>query len=128
MDLEASAGYGTNNLYEISAAHGMYAVGDFGYYITANRRETDGFRDNADLTHNDGSLKLVYDRGDLFNVSLFGTVLDRENGSPGVKPPPGTKPWSVNGFQLYNSESAQLLDRGEANGLQHGAGNQHQTL
>ena len=93
IDLQVGAGYGTNDTYQLSAEHGMFAAGDFGYYITANRSETDGFRDNSDLTHNDISLNLVYDRGDALDISLYGDYTDRDYGSPGVKPPQGTQPF-----------------------------------
>ncbi|MBC8461823.1 MAG: TonB-dependent receptor, partial [Deltaproteobacteria bacterium] len=68
IDLKASAGYGTQDTYLASAELGMFVFGDFGYYLTANRRETDGFRDNSDLTQNDVSLKLVVDKGDILNI------------------------------------------------------------
>ncbi|MEJ2157411.1 MAG: TonB-dependent receptor [Desulfobacteraceae bacterium] len=111
MALKASAGYGTENTYQISAEQGMFAFGDFGYYVTANRTETDGFRDNSDLTQNDASIKLVLDKGKKLHIGLYGDIIDRENGRPGVKPPEGTVPFSVNGTMVYNTESANLLNR-----------------
>jgi len=111
-DLKAGAGYGTENTYELTAESGMFFFGDFGYYLTAGRRETDGFRDNSDLTHKDVSLKLVWDKGDLFHASLYGDYIDREYGRPGVAPPEGTRDFDVNGTRFYNSESANLLAKG----------------
>jgi outer membrane cobalamin receptor len=112
-DVKASAGYGSQNTYHLSAEQGMFVFGDFGYYLTANRRETDGFRDNGDLTHNDVSLNLVLDKGDALDISLYGDYIDRDFGMPGVKPPSGTQDFVVNGVQVYNNDSADLLDRQE---------------
>ena len=112
INLKVSAGYGTENTYRLSAEQGMFALGDLGYYLTANRRETDGFRDNSDLTHNDVSLKLVYDKGDVLDISLYGDYIDREFGTPGIKPPAGTQDFYINGVKFYNSDSASLLDKG----------------
>lgn len=112
MDLKASAGYGSENTYQISAEQGMYAFGGLGYYLTANRTETDGFRDNSDLTHNDASIKLVWDKGDKLNLSLYGDYIDREYGLPGPKPPAGTPAQVVNGVTVYNQEAASLLNNG----------------
>ena len=111
-DLKVSAGYGTEDTYELSAEHGMFLSEDFGYYLTAGRRETDGFRDNSDLTHNDVSLKVVYDRGDALDISFYGDYIDREYGRPGVQPPSGTGDYYFNGEKYYSSESASVLDRG----------------
>ena len=111
-DLKASAGYGTQNTYQLMAENGMFVTKDFGYYLTASRKETDGFRDNSDLIHNDVSLKLVYDRGPLFNASLYGDYIDREFGRPGVEPPPGTQNFYAKGVQVYSSDAASTLDRG----------------
>jgi len=112
IDLKASAGYGTQDTYLASAELGMFVFGDFGYYLTANRRETDGFRDNSDLTQNDVTLKLVVDKGDILNISLYGDYVDRKYGIPGVKPPIGTQDYFIDGIEFYNSESASLLDKG----------------
>ncbi len=113
IDLKASAGYGIEDAYHLSAEHGMYAFGDFGYYLTANRRETDGFRNNADLVHNDVSLNLILDKGDALEVQLYGDIVDREYGVPGPQPPAGTVPYQNSGQWLYDGESADLLDQGE---------------
>ena len=112
IQLKARAGYGSENTYELSAEQGMFALGDFGYYLTATRRETDGFRDNSDLTHNDVSLNLVFDKGDALDISLYGDYIDREYGRPGVEPPKGTSDFLVNGVKLYNGEAANLLNSG----------------
>jgi len=112
MDLKISAGYGSQNTYQVSAERGMFAIGDFGYYLTANRRETDGFRDNSDLEHSDASLRLVLDKGDRVDLSLYGDYIEREYGRPGVKPPGGTEDFYVNGIKVYNRDSASLLDSG----------------
>ncbi len=113
IDLKANAGYGSQNTYQLSVEHGRYAFGDFGYYLTANRRETDGFRSNSDLVHNDVSLNLILDKGNALNVQLYGDIVDREYGVPGPKPPEGTVPFQNSGQWLYDTESAELLDRGE---------------
>ncbi len=112
MDLKVSAGYGSQDTYQLSAEQGMFAWGDFGYYLTATRRETNGFRDNSDLTHGDVSLKLILDKGDALGVSLYGDYVDREYGRPGVKPPEGTQDYSINGVKFYNNDAASLIDRG----------------
>ncbi len=109
VDLKAGAGYGTQNTYELTAESGMFFFDDFGYYLTAGRRETDGYRDNSDLTHNDVSLKLVWDKGALFNASLYGDYIDREYGRPGVEPPEGTQDFFVGGVRFYNADAANLL-------------------
>lgn len=111
-DLKVSAGYGTENTYELSAEHGMFLTEDVGYYITAGRRETDGFRDNSDLTHNDVSLKVVYDKGETLDISMYGDYIDREYGRPGVEPPSGTQDYYCNGEKYYSNESASVLDKG----------------
>lgn len=113
MDLKVSAGYGSQDTYQISAENGMFPVGDLGYYLTANRRETDGFRDNADMEQNDASLKLVLDKGDALGLSLYGDYFDREYGLPNVRPPEGTESFLVNGIEVYNSDSASLLNLGK---------------
>lgn len=110
MDLKLSAGYGTQKTYQLSAEQGMFAFGDLGYYFTANRTGTDGFRDNSDSNQTDASLKLVLDRGQTLHVSLYGDFIDRDNGRPGAQPPAGTAPFSVNGTLVYSSESANLLN------------------
>jgi outer membrane cobalamin receptor len=108
----ASAGYGENNSYLLSAEQGMFACGDFGYFLTVNRSETDGFRDNSDLEHNDVSLKLILDKGEDMELSLYGDYIDRKYGLPGAKPPAGTKDYYVGGTKFYNSESASLVNKG----------------
>ncbi len=112
MDLNVAAGYGSQNTYQVSAEQGMFVVGDFGYYLTANQRETDGFRDNSDLEHNDVSLKLVLEKGDDLDISLYGDYIEREYGVPGVEPPPGTQDYYVNGEKFYNNEAASLVNNG----------------
>jgi outer membrane cobalamin receptor len=112
MDLKGEAGYGSQNTYRLTAEQGMFLVGDFGYYLTAGRKETDGFRANSTLRHNDASLKLVLDKKDLLNLSLYGDYIDRTFGIPGVKPPPGTQDYYKNGLRYYSSEAASLLNNG----------------
>lgn len=112
MDLRADFGVGNNNMYQLSAEHGMFAIGDFGYYLTANQSETDGFRDNADLLQKDASVKLVLDKGELIDVSLYGDYMDRDYGMPGVQPTPETQDYFFGGLKYYNGESASLLNRG----------------
>ncbi len=111
--LKAEAGYGTNDAYEVSIENGMFVWGDFGYYLTASKRETDGFRDNSALDHHDASLNLVLDKGDPLNISLYGDYIERDYGMPGVKPPPGTLDFYVGGIKLYNDQAATLLDQGK---------------
>ena len=111
-DLTINAGYGSQDTYQLSAEQGMFLSDDFGYYLTASRRETDGFRDNSDLTHNDVSLKLVLDKGDVMDISFYGDYIDREFGRPGVKPPEGTQDYFISGIKVYNSDAASLQDRG----------------
>jgi len=112
VDLDLSAGYGSNSAYEIAAAQGMFITEDLGYYLTANRRATDGFRSNAGLDHKDISLKLIYDNEDLPDISIYGDYTDRVYGNPGVKTPSGTKDFIVNGIKLYDGESSNLLNEG----------------
>ena len=113
IDLRAGAGYGTQNTYELTAESGMFFFGDFGYYLTAGRKKTDGFRENSDLTHNDVSLKLVWDKGDVLNMSLYGDYIDREYGRPGIRPPEGTQDFFVGGVKFYDADSANLLAEGK---------------
>ncbi len=110
MALKIGAGYGTQNTYRIAAENGMFVVGDFGYYLTAGRMETDGFRDNSWLRQNDVSLKLLLDKKETINISLYGDYIDRKYGAPGVVPPRGTMDYYVGSEKFYNSESASLLD------------------
>ncbi len=114
MDLSLSAGYGSDDTYEIAAEQGMFVGGGFGYYLTTTWRDTDGFRNNADLDHKDVSLNLVYDRGDVLNISLYGDYIDREFGRPGAETPDGTSTYlhTPTGEKLYDDESANLLNSG----------------
>ena len=114
-DLKASVGVGTQGEYRLALEQGMFATEDFGYYLTANRYRTLGFRSNSDLSHNDASLNLVLDKGDILNVSLYGDYIYRDYGIPGVQPPEGTQSYSINGTEFFNTESASLLDRGRDN-------------
>lgn len=111
-DLKLSAGYGSDETYEIAAEQGMFIGGGFGYYLTATRRDTDGFRNNADLDHKDVSLNLVYDIGDMLDISLYGDYIDREFGRPGAETPDGIDAFYVGGAKLYDDESANLLNSG----------------
>lgn len=110
MDLAVRAGYGSQDTYQLSAENGMFVTRDLGYYLTANHLVTDGHRDNGDLTHNDASLKLVLDKGDALNINLYGQIVDREFGTPGIHPPEGTEDYYLpaTGERLYSSESASL--------------------
>ncbi|WP_457553029.1 TonB-dependent receptor plug domain-containing protein [Desulfobacula sp.] len=109
-DLKLSAGYGSEKTYQMSAEHGMFVLGDLGYYITANSSGTDGFRDNSDYKQKDASLKLLLDKGENLNISLYGDYIDRESGRPGVEPPAGTSLFTVGGIPVYNSEASSLLN------------------
>ena len=113
MTARATAGYGTEESYELAAEHGMFVTETLGYYLTATSRETDGFRDNSDLEHKDLSCKLLFDAPELMQISLFSAYIDREYGLPGVKPPEGTAPHLINSTLMYNDQSASLVNRGE---------------
>ncbi|MGC9975782.1 MAG: TonB-dependent receptor [Syntrophales bacterium] len=112
MDLKVTAGYGTQNTYHVAAEQGMFVTKDFGYYLTVGRTETDGFRDNGYNRQYDASMKLVFDKKEVINISLYGDYLNRSYGLPNVKPPAGTQPYYIGGVEFYNSESAALLDNG----------------
>ncbi|GAB4345409.1 MAG: siderophore amonabactin TonB-dependent receptor [Desulfobulbaceae bacterium] len=106
------AGVGTESTYRLSAEQGMFVTGGLGYYLTANRKETDGFRDNSDLEHTDVSLNLVLESGEDFDVSLYNDYVKREFGLPGPQPPEGTADYFINGVKFYNSDSASLVNHG----------------
>lgn len=110
---KAKGGYGTEESYQLSAEHGMFITDMLGYYVTAAKKETNGFRDNSDLEHNDLSMKLLFDLPEQIQVSLFSTYIDRDYGLPGVKPPEGTLPHAINGTVMYNDQVASLVNRGE---------------
>jgi outer membrane cobalamin receptor len=111
-NLKAQAGYGTNSTFELKAEQGMFVTDDLGYYITAEMLGTDGFRSNSDLDHRDASLNIVFEKDDLLDITLYGDYVDREFGRPGVKPPAGTTDFFVDSTRLYDSDSANLLNRG----------------
>jgi outer membrane cobalamin receptor len=110
--LKIGAGYGTNSAYEMSAEQGMFLTGSVGYYLSATRKETDGFRSNSALDHKDISINIVYDSEDGPDISLYGDYLDRDYGLPGVKTPDGASEFSANGIKLYDNESSNLLNEG----------------
>ncbi len=112
-DLKIGAGYGTQETYRIWTEQGIFATEKFGYYLTANRTETDGFRANSHLRQNDASLKLTLEQSDAFHIRLYGDYLDRTYGMPGVKPPRGTAGYVISGKKFYDSDSASLLDYSE---------------
>jgi outer membrane cobalamin receptor len=112
VDLKIGAGYGTNSTYEISAEQGMFLTDSLGYYLSATRRETDGFRSNSALDHKDVSINIVYNAEEGPDISLYGDYLDRDYGLPGVKTPDGTGEFSANGIKLYDEESSNLLNKG----------------
>ena len=112
VDLRVDGGAGTQDTYHLGFENGLFFTNDLGYYFTANYDETDGFRSNSDLEHKDVSLNFVLDKGEKFDLSLYGQYIDREFGRPGVKPPEGTATYFVDGVAVYNNESASLLDRG----------------
>ncbi len=115
MDLSVGTGYGSQGSYDILAEQGMYLTDAVGYYLTAARRETDGYRNNADLTHTDVSLKLILDKGEKLDVSLYGDYIHRDFGRPGIDPPSQAQPqhFFINGVKFYDDESASLLDHSE---------------
>jgi outer membrane cobalamin receptor len=108
MDLKIGVGYGSQNTYRLAGENGMFVAGDFGYYMTAGRTKTDGFRDNSYLKQNDVSLKLLLDKRETMNISLYGDYIDRDYGVPGVKPPSGTQDY----YPFYSGKAASLLDQG----------------
>ncbi len=112
--LQLSAGYGTEETSHLAVEQGQFVTDTFGYYLTANSRETDGFRDNGDLEHRDVSLNLVLEQSERFDVSFYADVIDREFGVPGIRPPAGTDMFLVGGIPFYNGESASLVDRGSS--------------
>ncbi|MEW6220191.1 MAG: TonB-dependent receptor [Thermodesulfobacteriota bacterium] len=114
---EVAAGYGNEATYHLAAESGGFVLGDLGYYLTANRKETDGFRDNSDLRHTDVGLNLLFDHGEGLSLDLNLGYLDREYGVPGPQPPPGTQPYTLAGGTFYNDSAANLLDRGEDENL-----------
>lgn len=114
MVLLARAGYGSQESYRLAAEQGMFVTGDLGYYLTVSRQETEGFRGNSDLTHNDATLNLVYDKGEKLAISLYGDTIDREFGVPGIRPPAGTADHFVNGVKYYGDGAASLVNRGES--------------
>jgi outer membrane cobalamin receptor len=111
-DLAVSAGYGSNNTYEIAVEQGMFLTEDIGFYLTANKKETDGFRSNSYLDHKDASLKLIYEGGGGPEISFYADYTDRNYGNPGVKPPSGTEDFFIDGVKLYDNESSNLLNAG----------------
>ncbi|MCP4668052.1 MAG: TonB-dependent receptor, partial [Deltaproteobacteria bacterium] len=64
------------------------------------------------LDHRDVSLRVVYEMGDLLDVSLYGDYIDRDYGRPGVEPPKYTEDFWVEGLQVYGERDASRLDRG----------------
>ncbi|MFZ7111468.1 MAG: TonB-dependent receptor plug domain-containing protein [Desulfatiglandales bacterium] len=112
LDLKVQGGYGSQDTYQVSAGQGTFLGERFGYYVTASRRETDGFRENSDLTHKDVSLKLLYDLGDVLEVTLYGDYVDRDYGRPGAVPPQGTEAFYYNGKKVYGRDAASVLNRG----------------
>ncbi len=110
MDLKVSAGYGSQHTYRLAAEQGMFVTKDFGYYLTAGRKETDGFRSNSFLRQNDASLKLILDKKDTIKISLYGDYIDRSYGVPGVKPPAGTQGYYLGAEKYYDGDSASLLN------------------
>ncbi|MFC1837310.1 TonB-dependent receptor plug domain-containing protein, partial [Thermodesulfobacteriota bacterium] len=111
VDLRIEGGAGINDTYHLGFENGLYFNDAIGYYLTANYDETEGFRSNSDLEHKDISLNFVLDRGKNWDISLYGQLLDRESGLPDVKPPAGTDTYYLDGLQVYNSESANLINR-----------------
>jgi outer membrane cobalamin receptor len=111
-DLKLSVMMGTQETREFSGEQGMFLTEDFGYYLTANVRDTAGFRENSDLTQGDASLKLLYDRGDTLKVSLYGDHIYRVYGLPGLKPPQGTMPYYNGPVLFYDTWAASRTDHG----------------
>jgi iron complex outermembrane receptor protein len=112
IDLAVSAGYGSQDTIDASFEHGMFIIGDLGYYLTASHRQTNGFRDNSDLSHFDTSINIVLDKGDLLDVSLYGDYIDRKYGVPGVRPSSQTSAFYFKDDAIYNHHAASLDDMG----------------
>jgi len=112
VDLTVSAGYGTNNFYEVSVENGMFFTENLGYNVSADRKETDGFRSNSDLDHKDLSFSLAYDGDNGPDITFYMDYLDRDYGLPGVKTPEGTSAFTSDNIRLYDDESSNLLNRG----------------
>ncbi|WP_435549012.1 TonB-dependent receptor plug domain-containing protein [Desulfobacterium sp. N47] len=109
-DLKVSAGYGSQDTYRLSAEQGMFITDDFGYYLTAGRMETDGFRANSYLRQTDTSLKLLLDKSDFIDISLYGDYMYRKYGVPGVEPPSGTQAYYIGGIKFYSDDSSSVLN------------------
>jgi outer membrane cobalamin receptor len=108
----AAAGYGSNQSAQFSLAQGMFTSEHFGYFFTAHHAQTDGFRDNGDMTQTDLSLKLLWDQKDRLKISLYGDYLDRASGVPGPQPPAGTPDYYLHGTHFYSPESSSLVNHG----------------
>ncbi len=113
MDLRVTAGFGNKDTYRLSVEQGMYVHEDFSYFLAANRRDTDGFRDNSDSTQTDVSLNLVFDQGDDLEISLYTDYIERESGSPGVHPPEDTNAYYIDEVKFYSPTAASVLDNSE---------------
>lgn len=114
MELTVKGSYGNQETYDVSVQHGMSLGENTGYYLTLGQNGTDGFRVNSDLLQRDASLHLFYDKGDTFNLSIYGDYVYRDYGSPGVVPPAGTADYfNGAGVKIYNDEAASLLNRYE---------------
>jgi len=75
-------GYGSDELFtSYTAIDGT--IGQFGYYVYYDHRETEGFRVNSDYDLDNGSVRLVYDatNNDRFTLTL--DAYDEEHGEPG---------------------------------------------
>ncbi|MCP4668593.1 MAG: TonB-dependent receptor plug domain-containing protein, partial [Deltaproteobacteria bacterium] len=92
---KVGAGYGSDDTYQVSAEQGMFIWEGLGYYLTTNYLSTGGQRHNSGLDHRDVSLRVVYEMGDLLDVSLYGDYIDRDYGRPGVEPPKYTEDFWV---------------------------------
>lgn len=113
MALSLGAGYGSNAAYDLALENGTFLSDWFGYYLTASKSETDGFRENSDLDHRDATLNLLFKRGDVLEATLYGDHVERKFGVPGTRPPQDTPSFAMNGVTLYNASAASLVDRGE---------------
>ena len=112
IDLKVMAGYGSDDTYQVSAEQGMFIWDGLGYYLTANYLSSGGPRHNSGLDHRDFSARLVYEMGDLLDVSLYGDYINRNYGRPGVEPPKFTEDFWVEGTQVYGKRDASRLDKG----------------
>ena len=113
MNFHVTTEAGTQGTYDLSIGQGMALSKKVSYVVNAEKKGTDGFRDNSGLQDKNASFNLLYQDDDHLKISLYGDASDRKYGIPGVKPPSGTAPYYVLGTKYYNDEAASLLNNHE---------------